>query len=89
MILKGIYVEGWKHTAHPPLNYTTLEDMKSCVKSLQNQYGERQFPWKKPTEQIIADTLNSLKRYIPEAQIEHIRTQMPREVKTYLEHKVN
>jgi len=88
VILKGIYVEGWKYRESPPLSYETLEEMKSSVKALQSQYGERDFPWKKPTEVIISDTLNSLKRFIPVNQFEHIKTQMPKEIKEYLDSKI-
>ncbi|RNL87246.1 DUF2267 domain-containing protein [Sinomicrobium pectinilyticum] len=88
MILKGIYVEGWKYKEKPPLTYTTLEEMKSSVKALQSHYGERSFPWKKSTEQIISDTLNSLQRYLPKEQLNHIKNQMPKEIKEYMDGKV-
>ena len=52
MILKGIYVENWKYSEKPPLNYETLEEMKNQVKKLQDSYGEDEFPWKKSTEEI-------------------------------------
>ncbi|WP_236979527.1 DUF2267 domain-containing protein [Membranihabitans maritimus] len=89
IILKGVYVQGWKFAEHPPLDYMTLEEMKSSVKTLQNQYGERQFPWKKPTEVIISDTLNSLERFLPKAQSSHIINQMPKEIKEYLDSKMS
>jgi uncharacterized protein (DUF2267 family) len=64
MIFKGIYVENWKFSEKPPLDYSTLEEMKTQVKNLQASYGEEDFPWKKSTEDIIAITLGSLRRFL-------------------------
>ncbi|MDT0651445.1 DUF2267 domain-containing protein [Autumnicola edwardsiae] len=87
-ILKGIYVENWKFSEKPPLEYDTLEEMKDEVKKLQKFYGEDDFPWKKPTEEIILITLNSLQKFMDKSQLEHIRGQMPKEIKTFLEGKI-
>lgn len=88
MIFKGIYVEAWKYHEKPPLKYETMEEMKEEVKKHQSQKGEMDFPWKKPTDEIIAITLNSLKRYMNENQLHHIEDQMPKEIKQYLKEKV-
>ena len=87
-ILKGIYVENWKFSEKPPLDYQTLEEMKDEVKKLQKYYGEDDFPWEKSTEEIIAITLNSLQKFMDESQLDHIFGQMPKEIKTYLTEKV-
>src|SRR5690606_22422691 len=53
MIFKGIYVEGWKYSEGPPLNYEGIEEMKEEVKRRQAQNGEEDFPWSISTEKII------------------------------------
>lgn len=81
MIFKGIYVEGWKYNEKPPLGFTTIEEMKDEVKKLQAQHGEEEFPWRKPTKEIISMTINSLKRYMNESQLQHLQDQLPKEIK--------
>lgn len=81
MIFKGIYVEGWKYTEKPPKDFSSIEEMKTEVKKIQAQYGEEDFPWKKSTEEIISITLNSLDRFMSENQLQHIKDQLPEEVK--------
>ena len=88
MILKGIYVEGWKYNEKPPLNYETMEEMKTEVENLQRRYGEEDFPWKKSTEEIIAITIGSLKKFLQGNQVEQILNQMPKEIKTYMPEKI-
>lgn len=88
MIFKGIYVENWKFTEKPPLDYSTLEEMKTQVKNLQAGYGEEDFPWKKSTEDIIAITLGSLRRFLKGNQLEEVINQMPKEIKEFLPERV-
>lgn len=89
MIFKGIFVENWKYSEKPPLKYETIEEMKYQVKKLQDQYGEEEFPWSKSTEEIIAITINSLKKFMSEDQLQHIIGQMPKEIKQYFTEKVS
>lgn len=88
MIFKGIYVENWRYSEKPPLDYSTLEEMKTEVKNLQARYGEEDFPWSKSTEEIIAITLGSLRRFLKGNQLEEVINQMPKEIKEYLPAKV-
>lgn len=81
MIMKGMYTLGWKYHETPPLDYTTIEEMKVQVKARQNQYGESDFDWNKGTDEIISIVMESLSRYLTEDHIEHIRSQLPDEVK--------
>lgn len=81
MILKGMYTMGWKYHETPPLEYETMEQMKTRVKAFQNQYGESEFDWGKGTDEIISITLDSLERYFSDGQMEHIQNQLPQEVK--------
>jgi uncharacterized protein (DUF2267 family) len=81
MILKGIYTTGWKYSETPPFDYETMEQMKTQVKALQNEYVEEEFNWNLPTEEIISIVLDSLERYFSEGQMNHIRGQLPKDVK--------
>lgn len=81
MILKGMYTMGWKYHETPPYDFETMEQMKTQVKALQNQYGESDFNWRKGTDEIISITLDSLERYLSKGQLEHIRGQLPDEIK--------
>lgn len=81
MILKGMYTMGWKYHEMPPYDFETMEQMKTQVKALQNQYGESDFDWSKGTDEIISITLDSLERYLSDGQMKHIRGQLPEEVK--------
>ncbi|WP_189603790.1 DUF2267 domain-containing protein [Salinimicrobium marinum] len=81
MIFKGIYVENWKFSEKPPKDFDTIEGFKNEVKAMQKRYGEQDFPWEKPTEDIISITVDSLKRYLSESQLQHLKDQMPKEVK--------
>lgn len=80
MIFKGIYVENWKFSEKPTKDYDTVEEMKDEVKAHQAQYGEEDFPWKRPTEDIIAITLNSLGRFMHDQQLKHLKGQLPKEI---------
>lgn len=85
LLLKGMYTVGWKYSETPPYDYETLEQMKTQVKALQNQYGEEDFDWNKSTDKIISIVLDSLERYFTEGQMNHIRGQLPEEVKQIAE----
>ena len=80
MIFKGIYVEGWRYSEKPFKGFDTMEEMKEEVKSIQAQYGEEDFPWKKSTEDIISITLNSVKQFLKEGQIDDLKKQLPKEI---------
>ncbi|WP_340104751.1 DUF2267 domain-containing protein [Rhodohalobacter sp. 8-1] len=82
LILRGIYTTGWKYTESPKYDYDTVEEMKDQVKSLQSQYGEQDFNWMKSTEEIISIVLDSLERYFTDGQMKHIRSQLPKDIKT-------
>lgn len=80
MIFKGIYVEDWKYTEKPPKKFHTIEEMKEEVKAIQRQYGEEDFPWTKSTEEIIAITIHSLKRFMHDEQLKHLKEQLPKDL---------
>ena len=81
IIFKGIYVEDWKYSEKPPKDFDTIDEMKAEVKAIQKQYGEDEFNWSKPTEEIISTTIDSLKRFMSEGQLNHLKGQMPKEIK--------
>jgi|GEM_PF-942370 len=81
MIFKGIFVEDWKYTEKPPLDFDTIDKMKAEVEKRQKHYGEEDFDWDKSTEKLIGIILNSLLKYTPESQFQHVLGQMPKEIK--------
>jgi len=85
MILKGFYIENWKYHEHAPLKYETLEEMSTQVENLQSKYGEEEFDWDISTEELIKAILNSLKQYLSDHQLDHLKGQLPEEVKSIIE----
>lgn len=80
MFLRGIYVEQWEYR-EKPLKIDSLQEFKDAVKQEQAKFGERQFDWSQPTEDLISMILTSLgTRYLTEGQLQHIATQMPKEI---------
>lgn len=80
MIYKAYYVQDWKYSEKPPLDYETMEEFTNHMEKLQDAYGEQEFSWNKPTADIAFTILNSLKQYYQGGQLEHLRGQMPKEV---------
>ena len=81
MILKGFYIEGWKYHETPPLEYDTIDEMKLEVEKRQEKLGEMQFNWDISTEEIIRRVLDSMSAYVTEGQMEHVKGQLPEEIK--------
>lgn len=84
IIFKGIFVDGWKYSDKPRLEYSRIEEMKEEVKRLQAENGEEDFPWFLSTEKIILITLNSFCSFLDREQLEQIADQLPLEIKEYL-----
>ena len=80
MILKALYVEGWKYHEKPPLDFDDIEGFKNEVKNLQDRMGEQSFDWPEPTEDLIKIVMSSLQKYISDGQAVHVLSQMPKEV---------
>lgn len=81
MVFKGIYADNWQYHEKPPLAYSTIEEMKKEVKLRQQQQGERDFDWDSSTENIISSTIHSLRHYLSDDHLEHLKGQLPNEVK--------
>lgn len=80
MFLRGLYVEQWEYR-ETPLKIDSLEEFKTAVKQEQAKLGEQQFDWGQHTEDLISMVLTSLgTRYLTEGQLQHIATQMPKEL---------
>lgn len=80
MIFKGIYVEDWKYSDKPAWKFDTIEEMKQQVKKLQERYGEKDFSWNEPTEELISRVIHSLKKFMHEDQLQHLKGQLPKEL---------
>ncbi len=88
MFLKGIYVDGWNYK-EKPLDLKSVEDFTNEVKKYQAQYGERQFNWEDPTEEIVKTVLHHLGKYISDGQFEDIIAQMPKPLKKMISESRN
>lgn len=80
MFLKGIYADNWKFS-EKPMDISTKEEFIAEVERHQQQYGEREFSWSKPTEEIIRIVFSSLGRYISDGEYEDVIAQMPENIK--------
>lgn len=87
MFIKGIYVDNWEYKEKSDIR--TIEEFKDEVKRLQDLYGEQQFDWDIPTEEIIRIVISSLGKYISEGEMEHIITQMPKNLKVLFQEKAH
>ncbi|HEX2970495.1 MAG TPA: DUF2267 domain-containing protein [Bacteroidales bacterium] len=88
MFLKGIYVDNWEFNDRQS-RIKTIEDFKDEVKRLQEQYGEQQFDWELPTDEIIRVVFSTLNRYVSEGESEDIIAQMPKELKELFSEKAH
>jgi uncharacterized protein (DUF2267 family) len=85
--LKAIYVDQWKYREQP-LPIRTLEEFKEEVKMRQLQYGEQDFDWDMPTEEIIRNVFLTLRKYVSEGELEDIQANLPEVLKPLVEAKV-
>ena len=81
IVLRGIYTHQWTYSEKPPQQYESIEEMKQVVEENQRSMGESEFDWNKPTEEIVSICIDSLKKYLSDGQLSHVRGQMPKEVK--------
>ncbi|MFW5822923.1 MAG: DUF2267 domain-containing protein [Tangfeifania sp.] len=82
MFLKAVYVENWKYL-EKPTSIATLDEFTEEVKKHQDQYGEYEFSWEKPTKEIVAIVLNELGKYITEGETRHILAQLPKDLEAF------
>jgi uncharacterized protein (DUF2267 family) len=83
--LKALYVDQWKYRDRP-LNLKTVEEFKDEVKMRQLEYGERDFDWQTPTENIIKGVMHCLRKYISEGEMENLQRNLPQELRSLVEH---
>lgn len=88
MFLKGIYVDNWEYSEKPS-EIKSVEDFKDEVKRLQDLYGEQQFNWETPTEEIVRTVFSTLGRYVSEGEFEDIVSQMPKPLRDLFPEKVH
>lgn len=63
------------------MRFNTIDELSQYVEQEQKKYGETEFSWSKSTPEIISIVVDSLKKYISEGELDHIRAQLPKEVK--------
>ena len=79
MFLKAIYVDNWKYR-EKPAKIKDINDFTAEVEKYQSQYGEQEFDWKKPTDEIVKIVFNSLYSYISKGEAEDVLAQFPEEL---------
>jgi uncharacterized protein (DUF2267 family) len=80
MILKGFFAENWQYHEQPQDKFDTMDEMTSHVEKMQEQYGEVNFNWDMSTEEIISTVIDSMKKYLTDGQIDHMKSQLPEEL---------
>lgn len=88
MIFKGIFVENWKFSEKPPLDFKTMKEMEREVEKNQQDQGEIDFDWNFSTKELIGIVLKSLTKFLPKQQMEHILGQLPKEVQENLKSRI-
>lgn len=84
MFLKAVYVEQWKYNEDVE-RINSLEEFKEKVKQEQAKWGEREFAWETPTEELIKIVFNTLEKYTSPGQMEQLRGMLPAELKELIE----
>lgn len=83
MFLKAVYVDQWSYQEEPK-KYRNAETFIERVEDFQKRYGEDDFKWDQSTEQLIDMTIDSLKVYLSDGQLEHLKGQLPEEMKSFV-----
>jgi uncharacterized protein (DUF2267 family) len=76
MILKGIYVDGWKIMKHV-YNADTLEEFLNEVRQHAPRTGDHDFGGKQMAKDTVKAVISVLRRYLDEGEIRHIQEQLP------------
>jgi uncharacterized protein (DUF2267 family) len=84
MILKGIYVDGWKITKHI-YDADTLEDFLNEVIQHTPRQDGYDFGGKQMARDTVKAVLRVLRRYVDEGEIRHIQQQLPEGVAALFE----
>lgn len=84
MFLKAAYVEQWKYQEQPE-NYKTKTEFLGRVERLQHSFGEREFTWNQSTEELTQIVLSHLGELITEGQVDHILSNLPEEIRDFVE----
>ena len=76
MILKGIYVDGWRIN-HKNNRIDNLDQFLDQVRENSPGDAARDFGGKKTARNTVKAVLHVLKRYIDEGELRHIQQQLP------------
>jgi uncharacterized protein (DUF2267 family) len=84
MILRGIYVDGWK-LSRTSFKSDSLEDFLQLVREHASALPGRDCGNNKVTENHVRAVLHVMKRYVPEGEYKDIRCQLPKAVANLFE----
>lgn len=80
MMIKAVYVDGWKYQ-EKPLRMKTIGDFVREVIHEEGAVGHHDIQTVKDGENAVRSVINVLKRHISEGEIHHIRQNMPPDLK--------
>jgi uncharacterized protein (DUF2267 family) len=84
MILKGIYVDGWKITKDA-FHADTLDEFLEEVREHARVYPGRDFGDNQMTREKVQAVTRVLRKYVDEGEMHHIRQQLPEGVAVLFE----
>ena len=79
MFLKAIYVNEWSYGEEVD-RIKSREEFERRVEKYQAQYGESRYDWNMSTSEIITIVMAQLERYIPEGEVEDVKSELPDEI---------
>jgi uncharacterized protein (DUF2267 family) len=88
MFLKGMYVDEWQFR-DTPIKINKKEDFLAEVKNYQIKYGEQEFNWEQPTEEIVKTVFREMGTYISRGEFEDIISQLPKELESLLRESIH
>ncbi|MDH5415548.1 MAG: DUF2267 domain-containing protein [Flavobacteriaceae bacterium] len=86
MFLKAVYVNGW--SAPKKKRVKNINDFIDLVRSFDGAPAMYDFKSYELSEQYINSTFLLLRRYISSGELEDIRTELPKDLKSILHHRL-
>lgn len=82
MTLKALYVDQWKYHESPPKRLRTVDEFCGEVELAQRGLGEREFNWRQSTADLVRGVFQSLDKYIPEGEWNHLASNVHEDVRS-------
>ena len=86
MFLKAVYVNGWTSRKRPKIK--TMTDFIDLVREFNGKTSVHDFKSDEVAENYINTTFILLRKYISLGELEDIRTELPKELKSMVYHRI-